>query len=100
MNRDVYVLTRLNDAWRLGMWELDVALPALVFGFFGLVKGTGLSLAIGAGIGLWLSWRVSKLKAAQHPGYAKHWLYWYFPNIGIVNNFKILPDSAVREMVG
>jgi conjugal transfer pilus assembly protein TraL len=99
-NSDTYIFNRLDDPWKLGMWELDVAFPFVACVFLGILRGSIISLSVGVLIGTFVSWRIAKLRASKHPGYALHMAYWHLPSIGRLNGFRCLPDSAIREMVG
>jgi conjugal transfer pilus assembly protein TraL len=100
MAQGTRILSRLDDPWKLAAWEIDVVAPLIFCVFVGLIKGSPLSLGVGVAIGGFLSSRISKLKAAQHPGFARHFIYWHLPALGAFNNFKVLPASAYRQMVG
>jgi conjugal transfer pilus assembly protein TraL len=99
-NEGVYIPRRLDDQWKLGMWDIDVALSTVIGVVLGMMKGTFLSMGICTVVGLLISWKIAKIKASQHPGYAMHALYWYVPNLLALNSFRKLPESSVREMVG
>jgi conjugal transfer pilus assembly protein TraL len=95
---DSYILRRLDDPWKLGLWELDIALPFSLCAFLGMLRGTGLSMFMGVALGYLLARSVSRIKAARHPAYIKHVMYWYLPPL--FSRKKALPPSAHQEMVG
>lgn len=98
-NGESRVLRRLDDPWKLGLWELDVALPFAFCLMMGIMKGTALGLLVSILIGWFVSHRVTKVKAAKHPKYFKHLLYWLMPPlIGLAA--RALPPSAQTEMMG
>lgn len=99
MSGESYILRRLDDPWKLGLWELDVAVPFVFCAFFGMLRGTVLSMVIGVGIGFLVSQRISRIKAARHPKYFKHLIYWLMPPV-FPGALKALPPSAQHEMVG
>jgi conjugal transfer pilus assembly protein TraL len=98
MNGESTILRRLDDPWKLGLWELDVAIPFAFCIFVGMVRGTGLSLFLGVAAGIFVGRSITKIKAARHPGFFKHLLYWVLPDV--VYRTRALPPSALREMVG
>ena len=93
-----YILRRLDDPWKIGLWELDVALPFSFCAFFGMLRGTAMSLVIGVALGFFLARTVSRIKAAKHPAFFKHFLYWCMPPF--LSRTRALPPSAQQEMVG
>lgn len=95
---DTYILRRLDDPWRLGLWELDVALPFSGCVFMGMLRGTGFGLLMGVVFGFLLARAVSRTKAARHPAFLKHAIYWYLP--ALFSRTRALPPSAQHEMVG
>lgn len=100
MSEGALVLSRLDDPWKMGAWEIDVVLPVILCLFVAMLKGTGTALLLGAVVGFFISMKIAKLKAAQHPGYVLHFIYWHLPAFGAINNFSVVPGSAYREMVG
>ena len=98
MEDQSYILRRLDDPWKIGLWELDVALPFSFCAFFGMIRGTIVSLVVGVAIGFFIARMVSRIKAAKHPGFFKHFLYWILPPE--LARIKSLPPSAQNEMVG
>nr|MBL8455662.1 type IV conjugative transfer system protein TraL [Zoogloeaceae bacterium] len=98
-NGETSIIRRLDDPWKLGLWELDVALPFAFCLMMGIVKGTALALIASVLIGWFIAARVTKIKAAKHPKYFKHILYWTLPPlVGLAP--RAFPPSAQNEMVG
>jgi conjugal transfer pilus assembly protein TraL len=95
---ETLILRRLDDPWKLGLWDLDIALPFTFCVFFGMLRGTGLSLLLGVALGFITARAVSRLKAARHPAYIKHAIYWTLPPM--FARIQALPPSAQNEMVG
>jgi conjugal transfer pilus assembly protein TraL len=99
MQSDAYIPRRLDDAWKIGLWDVDVAVPAL-FGFFlGWMSGTKLGFAIAAGLGLYVSRWISRVKSDKHPAYFLHWAYWSLPT-NPLTALRATPPSHIRRMVG
>lgn len=98
-NGETHVLRRLDDPWKLGLWELDIALPFAFCMFMGMLKGTGLSLFMGVAVGFFIAQRIGKIKAARHPKYFRHFMYWVLPPVSLAAP-KALPPSSQHEMVG
>lgn len=95
----VRILRRLDDPWKLALWELDVALPFALCLFFGLLKGTATGLGLSVLVGWFITNRISRIKSRGHPRYFRHLIYWIFPP-EIALTPKALPPSAQHEMVG
>ena len=93
-----YILRRLDDPWKIGLWELDVALPFAFCAFFGMLRGTAVSLIVAVALGFIVARKVSRIKAAKHPQFFKHFLYWILPPF--LSRTRALPPSAQHEMVG
>lgn len=99
MHTDTYIPRRLDDQWKIGFWDLDVAAP-LVFGLFlGYVAGSKLSFALCVGAGAGASRWISRIKADKHPAFAMHWLYWHLPTSPLTA-MAATPPSHLRRMVG
>ena len=99
MHSDTYIPRRLDDSWKVGFWDVDVAAPVL-FGFFaGYFSGSKWSFAVCLAAGLWASRRISRIKADKHPAYAIHWAYWCLPATPLTS-LRATPPSHVRRMVG
>lgn len=100
MNGESYILRRLDDPWTLGLWELDVALPFAACLFFGMIRGTFSGLLLSVVLALFIARRISRIKAARHPRFFLHMLYWLFPAVVLGPWARHLPPSAQHEMVG
>ena len=99
MQSDGFIPRRLDDAWKIGLWDVDVATPAL-FGFFlGWMSSTKLGFAIAAGLGIYASRWVSRLKSDKHSAYFLHWAYWSLP-ANPMTALRATPPSHIRRMVG
>lgn len=79
MNADTYIPRRLDDQWKLGFWDLDVALPFTAGLLLGYLSGTKLSFAVCVVSGWFTSRWIARIKADKHPAFAIHWLYWHLP---------------------
>ena len=99
MQADTYIPRRLDDQWKIGFWDVDVAAPVLFAFFIGYVSGTKLSFAISMAVGIAVSRWVSKLKADKHPAFAVHWLWWNLPSTPMTA-LAATPPSHIRRMVG
>ena len=99
MISDSYIPRRLDDAWKIGLWDFDVALPVLVALFVGWLSGTKVGFALCFAAGLFVSRMLSRIKADKHPSYALHWAYWSLPT-NPLTYLKATPPSDIRRMVG
>lgn len=99
IGNDTRILRRLDDPWKLGLWELDVAMPFTFCLVMGLLKGTALALFSSVAVGWFIASRITKVKAAKHPKFFRHLLYWMLPPISGLSP-KSFPPSAQHEMVG
>ena len=81
MQSDTYIPRRLDDQWKLGFWDADVAFPFV------------------AGAGFFLSRWISRTKADKHPAFAMHWAYWALPT-NPATAMRATPPSHIRRMVG
>ena len=100
MDGESYILRRLDDPWTLGLWELDVALPFSACLFLGMVRGTFTGLLVAVCLGFFLARRISQIKAARHPRFFLHLLYWLLPPAVLGSWARRIPPSAQHEMVG
>jgi len=99
MQADTYIPRRLDDAWKIGFWELDVAFPVLFGCFVGYMSGSKLSFAICLAAGIFVSRWISRVKVDKHPAFAVHWLYWHLPP-NPVTALVATPPSHLQRMVG
>ena len=94
------ILRRLDDPWKLGLWEMDVSGTFVFFLMLGLMKGS-ISAFFLAGVAGWFAaTRISKLKAMRHTGFLWHFLFWWLPQEAMFIPRGIVPPSHYREMVG
>lgn len=99
MQSDTLILRRLDDQWKIGFWDADVAFPFLFSLFVGYMSSTKLGFFLCALAGLWCSRWISRTKADKHPAFAMHWAYWALP-ANPITALKATPPSHVRRMVG
>ena len=55
MRTDTYIPRRLDDSWKIGFWDVDVAAPALFAFFIGYLSGTKRSCSVCMTVGAALS---------------------------------------------
>ena len=96
---DTYIPRRLDDAWKLGLWDVDVAAPVLFGMFLGFMAGSKLAAAIAVGAGVLVSRGMRRMKAKRHSAIVLHFLYWYLPANPLIS-LKTLPPASVDRMVG
>jgi len=94
-----YIPRRLDDAWKIGFWDADVAAPVLFCFFVGYMSGSKLAFALLLGVGIYLSRWLSRIKADKHPAFAIHWLWWHLP-ASPLTTMRATPPSHIRRMVG
>jgi conjugal transfer pilus assembly protein TraL len=99
MQASTYIPRRLDDQWKIGFWDIDVAAPLLFFFFVGYLSSTKLGFAACTAVGIFLSRSVARLKADRHPAFAVHWLYWHLP-ASPLTAMRATPPSHIRRMVG
>lgn len=99
MQTDTYIPRRLDDQWKIGFWDVDVAFPFTFSVFIGYLASTKLGFALCVGAGLYLSRWVSRQKADKHPAYAMHWACWALPT-NPITAMRATPPSHIRRMVG
>ena len=96
---DTYIPRRLDDQWKLGLWDVDVAMPVLASLFLGMMAGSKLALGIAALGGLALARWMQRMKASTHPAIVLHFLYWYLPANPVFAQ-KTVPPAGLDRMVG
>lgn len=96
---DAYIPRRLDDQWKIGLWDVDVAAPVLFSCFLGFMAGSKLSFALSVGAGLAMARWMRRMKAEKHPAIVLHFLYWYLPPSPF-NSLKATPPAAIDRMVG
>jgi conjugal transfer pilus assembly protein TraL len=99
MRADTYIPRRLDDNWKIGFWDVDVAAPALLGGFVGYLSGTKVSFALCMALGIFVSRKIAQIKAEKHPAFAIHWLWWNLPATPLTA-LSATPPSHIRRMVG
>ncbi len=99
MLADTYIPRRLDDQWKIGFWDIDVASPVLFFFFVGYLSSTKLSFAACMATGIFLSRWIARLKADCHPAFAMHCLYWHLP-VNPLTHMRATPPSHIQRMVG
>ena len=99
MNVDTFIPRRLDDMWKLGIWDVEVAAPVLFAFFMGYSAGSKLSFAISMAAGFGCSRWLSRIKADKHPAFALHWMYWHFPS-NPITRLKATPPSEYVRMIG
>jgi conjugal transfer pilus assembly protein TraL len=99
MHADTYIPRRLDDPWKIGFWDIDVATPTLFGLFVGYLSGSKLSFALCVATGFIASRWIARIKADKHPAFAVHWLYWHLPTSPITS-MKATPPSHIERMIG
>lgn len=90
---------RLDDQWKIGFWDIDVAAPTIFFFFIGYLAGTKTIFGLCLALGLLISRGLSRSKGDKHPAFAMHWLYWHLPTNPVVS-MRQTPPAHIRRMVG
>lgn len=99
MQADTYIPRRLDDQWKIGFWDVDVAAPILLAFFIGYLSSSKVAFAVCMAAGIAVSRWISRLKADKHPAFAIHWLYWHLPT-NPATSMRATPPSHIRRMVG
>jgi conjugal transfer pilus assembly protein TraL len=99
MHAETYIPRRLDDQWKVGFWDIDVAAPVLFCFFVGYMSGSKMSFVICMAVGIFLSRWLSRVKADKHPAFAVHWIYWCLPP-NPLTSMRVTPPSHLRRMVG
>ncbi|HRO57550.1 MAG TPA: type IV conjugative transfer system protein TraL [Burkholderiaceae bacterium] len=99
MDENADNLRRLDDQWKLGLWDMDVALPFLVSLFLAWLNSSWLGWLLLPVAGLMASRRMSRLKWHTHEAIAWHWAYWHLPS-NPMTSMRATPPSHLRRMVG
>lgn len=99
MLTDTYIPRRLDDPWKLGFWDIDVAAPVVFAMFLGYVSSSRLSFAICLVAGLVVARWIARIKVDKHPAFAMHWAYWALPT-NPATAMRATPPSHIRRMVG
>ena len=99
MQAETYIPRRLDDTWKIGFWDADVAVPPLFCFFVGYMSGSKMSFAVCMAIGLYISRWFSRIKADKHPAFALHWIYWHLPS-NPLTALRMTPPSYLCRMIG
>ena len=99
MNDSTYIPRRLDDPWKIGFWDVDVAAPVLFGALVGYLSANKLSFFVCLGIGWLLASWVSHTKQDKHPAFVLHWLYWHLPSLPMTALYTS-PPSYLRRLVG
>ena len=99
MRANTYIPRRLDDPWKIGFWDLDVAATFLFGLFLGYLSGSKLSFALCSAAGFLTSRSIARIKADKHPAFAMHWMYWHLPT-NPMTALRATPPSHLRRMVG
>lgn len=98
-NDDTYIPGRLDDSWKIGLWDLDVAFPVLFFLYLGWIAGSRLAFCICLATGIYLSRKLSKLKVDRHEAFALHWMHWMLPATPLTH-LRETPPAYIQRMIG
>ena len=96
---NTYIPRRLDDQWKLGFWDVDVAAPTLFGVYLGYLSGSKLSFVLLVTGGVWISRWIGRVKADKHPAFALHWLYWHLP-ITPLTKMRATPPARIDRMIG
>ena len=99
MDASIYIPRRLDDPWKLGFWDVDVAAPVLFGALVGYLSGGKLAFFICVGAGLLLARWIAHTKHDKHPAFVLHWLYWHLPSTPLTS-LHATPPSYLRRLVG
>jgi conjugal transfer pilus assembly protein TraL len=99
MQSDTYIPRRLDDQWKIGFWDADVAFPVMLSCLVGYLSNTKLGFCLCVATGLYLSRWLSRTKTDKHPAFAMHWAYWALPS-NPITAMRCTPPSHLRRMVG
>lgn len=99
MKSSPYIPTRLDDVWKIGLWDVDVASPVLLAFLFGYAANTKMGFVAWLAAGLAASRKLSRIKADKHPAFALHWAFWHFPTSPLTS-MRVTPPSHLERMIG
>jgi len=99
MLADTYIPRRLDDQWKIGLWDVDVAAPVLFMMFVGYLGGSKLAFCLAISVGFFASRWLARIKSDKHPAFAMHWMYWHLPT-NPASAMRATPPSHIRRMVG
>lgn len=96
---DSYIPRRLDDAWKIGLWDIDVAAAPFFFAMVGWLSHSALGFAIAIAAGIYVARRISRVKSDKHAAYALHWVFWHFPT-NPATKMRSTPPSSCQRMIG
>lgn len=96
---DTYIPGRLDDPWKIGLWDIDVAFPVLFFLYLGWIADSRIAFCIFLATGIFLSRKLSKLKADKHEAFALHWMHWMLP-ASPLTHLRETPPAHIQRMIG
>ena len=99
MQADTYIPRRLDDSWKIGFWDVDVAAPIVFMFFVGYLTSSKVAFVACVAAGIGVSRWISRLKTDKHAAFAMHWLYWHLPT-NPITSMRATPPSHLRRMVG
>ncbi|MGF6095755.1 type IV conjugative transfer system protein TraL [Pseudomonas sp. 18175] len=99
MDDTTYIPRRLDDPWKLGFWDVDIAAPVLFGALIGYLSGNKWAFALCLAFGLLLARWIAHSKQDKHPAFALHWLYWHLPAMPLTA-LHATPPSYRRRLVG
>lgn len=98
-SEDTYIPRRLDDQWKIGLWDVDVAAPVAFSIFLGWIAGTRLAFCLCLAVGIFFSRKLSKLKADKHAAFALHWMHWMLPTLPLTA-LRETPPAHIQRMIG
>jgi len=99
MQTDNYIPRRLDDQWKIGFWDADIAFPFLFCLFIGYLTETKLGFFVCGAVGLYVSRWMSRQKADKHAAFVLHWAAWALP-ANPITALRATPPTHLRRMVG
>jgi conjugal transfer pilus assembly protein TraL len=99
MRTDTFIPRRLDDAWKIGLWDADVAAPTIFMMMVGLATRDLWGFSACAVLGIFGSRHISRIKADKHPSLALHWIHWHLPQTPFTR-LRATPPSHRRHMIG
>lgn len=99
MQADNYIPRRIDDQWKLGFWDIDVAAPVLFCMFLGWLAGTKVTFGLALLLGVYIARWMKQMKADRHPAIVLHFLYWHLPSTPLTS-LKATPPSDIDRMIG
>lgn len=94
-----YIPRRLDDPWKIGFWDVDVAAPVLFSALVGYLTASKVSFFGCLAGGLFVARWISHTKQDKHPAFVLHWLYWHLPSTPLTS-LRTTPPSYLRRLVG